>query len=143
MGSQCCPEYACSVKLPTHAWLRVFALQSCSMSALMLRKGRMAQQQPSEHQTCFLACTPCTLHCCLCAGCTCSVSSTFVVVTHPASLLCSCSCLCSCRLQIGNFYNYAQLASAGWIITTIANFCITFLLGWRPRKVASSSGFGK
>lgn len=50
-----------------------------------------------------------------------------------------CPLLCP-SLQVGNYYNYARLTSAGWIITTIANFCITFLLGWRPRKIASSSG---
>jgi hypothetical protein len=46
-------------------------------------------------------------------------------------------------VQFGDSYAYSRCASAGWVLTAIANLGIIFILGWRPRRVASNSGFGK
>lgn len=43
----------------------------------------------------------------------------------------------------GDSYKYSRLTSAGWILTSLANLAIIFILGWRPRRVAANSGFGK
>lgn len=82
--------------------------------------------------------------CCWAAFCVCSralVGCNGGSCMHALTPHCVCSAPLFC--QVGSFYNYGRLAAAGWILTTVANFAITFLLGWRPRKVASNSGFGK
>jgi hypothetical protein len=38
-------------------------------------------------------------------------------------------------LQGGNNYVWSRLTAAGWILTTLANLGLIFLLGWRPRKL--------
>lgn len=43
----------------------------------------------------------------------------------------------------GDTYRYARLSSVGWILTSLCNLAIIFILGWRPRRVASNSGGGK
>jgi hypothetical protein len=38
-------------------------------------------------------------------------------------------------LQGGNNYAWSRLCAVGWILTTVANLGLIFLLGWRPRKL--------
>ncbi len=39
-----------------------------------------------------------------------------------------------------NNYGFARLAAAGWVLTALICLGLTFLLGWRPRKVGQGAG---